>query len=92
MRHAGWLALPAGEPDLWVVVSFNLLMLNPAAERREGTGLGLATSAGVIREIDGRLTAENLPQGGAVFCIGLPALRGDQVPAPTARRERRAES
>lgn len=38
----------------------------------EGTGLGLAVSAGIIRELGGGLSAENHPQGGAVFRITLP--------------------
>jgi signal transduction histidine kinase len=39
-----------------------------------GTGLGLAVSAGIIRELGGDLSAENRPEGGAVFRISLPVL------------------
>ena len=38
-----------------------------------GTGLGLAVCHGIIREHGGRISAANLPQGGARFVIELPA-------------------
>jgi len=40
-----------------------------------GTGLGLAVSAGIIRELGGELTAVNRPDRGAVFRLSLPAIR-----------------
>ncbi|MCA2010674.1 ATP-binding protein [Pararhodobacter sp. CCB-MM2] len=40
----------------------------------EGTGLGLAISSGIIADHGGRLTAHNLPEGGAAFEIALPVL------------------
>lgn len=46
--------------------------------KRNGTGLGLAIAAGIIRQNDGELTAENAPEG-AVFRIRIP--RGDLEPA-----------
>jgi len=38
-----------------------------------GLGLGLVISAGIIRDHDGSLTADNGPDGGAVFTFALPA-------------------
>lgn len=40
----------------------------------EGTGLGLAVSYGIIRDHGGILTAENTPEGGALFTIEMPLL------------------
>src|SRR6266516_5476 len=37
-----------------------------------GTGLGLSISLGIVREHEGRIWAENAPQGGARFVIELP--------------------
>jgi two-component system, NtrC family, sensor kinase len=39
-----------------------------------GTGLGLSISLGIISEHGGRIWAENLPGGGAKFCIDLPCV------------------
>lgn len=40
----------------------------------EGVGLGLAISSGIVADHGGRLTARNLPEGGAAFDIALPVL------------------
>jgi two-component system, NtrC family, C4-dicarboxylate transport sensor histidine kinase DctB len=40
----------------------------------EGVGLGLAISSGIIADHGGRLTARNMPDGGAAFDITLPVL------------------
>ncbi len=40
--------------------------------KKYGTGLGLAVAYSVIAKHDGYITAENKPQGGAVFHIFLP--------------------
>ena len=39
----------------------------------QGTGLGLAITYGILQEHGGRITAQNLPSGGAEFTIDLPA-------------------
>ncbi|HBM12018.1 MAG TPA: hypothetical protein DD390_04930 [Rhodospirillaceae bacterium] len=38
----------------------------------EGMGLGLAISTEIIKEHDGRLTAQSQPEGGALFAMDLP--------------------
>ncbi|MFN8457903.1 MAG: GAF domain-containing protein [Anaerolineae bacterium] len=38
----------------------------------QGTGLGLSICFGIIAKHNGRIWAENLPQGGAVFYVELP--------------------
>jgi two-component system C4-dicarboxylate transport sensor histidine kinase DctB len=40
----------------------------------DGVGLGLAISSGIVKDLGGRLTARNAPQGGAVFEVQLPTL------------------
>ena len=37
-----------------------------------GLGLGLALSAGIVRECGGTLTGTNHPDGGAAFTLRLP--------------------
>jgi signal transduction histidine kinase/HAMP domain-containing protein len=51
--------------------------------KSDGTGLGLSISYGIIREHGGTLTAENAPEGGALFTIELP-IDGQPPPAPDA--------
>lgn len=41
----------------------------------EGTGLGLSVSFGIVRDMGGRITAENV-SGGARFTVYLPAAKG----------------
>jgi two-component system C4-dicarboxylate transport sensor histidine kinase DctB len=38
-----------------------------------GLGLGLAISAGIVRDFGGELTAQNAPEGGAGFIVRLPS-------------------
>jgi len=38
----------------------------------KGTGLGLSISYGIIERHGGKLSASNLPQGGAEFMLRLP--------------------
>jgi signal transduction histidine kinase len=44
------------------------------SRRPGGTGLGLAIAKQFILEHQGSLWADNLPEGGAQFCITLPRL------------------
>jgi two-component system, NtrC family, C4-dicarboxylate transport sensor histidine kinase DctB len=46
-----------------------------------GVGLGLAISSGIVADHGGRLTARNLPDGGAAFDITLPVLARSEGPA-----------
>jgi two-component system cell cycle sensor histidine kinase/response regulator CckA len=46
----------------------------------EGTGLGLATVYGIVKQSDGWIHVENKPDGGAAFRIFLPV----HIPAPSA--------
>ena len=38
-----------------------------------GNGLGLAIAAGIVESLGGTLTGDNRREGGAVFCVTLPA-------------------
>ena len=44
-------------------------------EPGKGTGLGLAICARLAEGMGGRMTVENVPDGGARFIIRLPAVR-----------------
>ena len=47
-----------------------------------GTGLGLAIAYGIVKDHRGAITADNHPDGGAVFTIELPLAK--QPPAAAA--------
>ncbi|MCE5246105.1 transporter substrate-binding domain-containing protein [bacterium] len=51
--------------------------------KRDGNGLGLATSLSIVRRHGGQITVASPPGGGAVFTIFLPAARGKRPEKPT---------
>jgi PAS domain S-box-containing protein len=55
-----------------------------------GTGLGLAICRKIMTGHDGRISARNHPEGGAVFDIRLPALTEPEVAAAQAMAKARA--
>ncbi|MEM1345865.1 MAG: ATP-binding protein [Pseudomonadota bacterium] len=57
----------------------------------EGTGLGLSTVYGIVRQSGGQILAENHPDGGAVFRMRLPRATAGapvQIAAPPPRQSR----
>lgn len=47
----------------------------------QGAGLGLSVCYGIIQEHKGRIVCQNRPEGGATFCLELPAFKNG-MPAP----------
>jgi len=47
-----------------------------------GLGLGLAISAGIVRDFGGTLTGANGPDGGAVFTVEIPAAEAGEAECP----------
>jgi PAS domain S-box-containing protein len=47
-------------------------IFEPFASKRDGSGLGLSTSRGIVETFGGRISAENKTDGGVVFRFTLP--------------------
>ena len=60
--------------------------------KTQGLGLGLAVCRSIVAAHEGRLWAENNPDGGASFCFELPCLSGAQKESVSAARSSAAWS
>src|SRR2546426_447214 len=59
----------------------------------QGTGLGLSACYGIIQEHHGRIMCQNRSQGGATFCIELPAVaKPGSTPPSSSLETSRSES
>jgi PAS domain S-box-containing protein len=58
----------------------------------QGTGLGLSLSQGIILEHNGRIWAENNPEGGATFVIELPVSTTCEIPSQPSEKSAPAYS
>ena len=52
-------------------------------EAGKGTGLGLATCYGIVKQFDGQVLVDSNPGQGTTFDVYLPRIEGDHAPRPT---------
>jgi two-component system NtrC family sensor kinase len=73
---APWIAVEVSDSGPGLAPGEELRVFEPFYTTKPegaGTGLGLAVSAGIVREHGGELRAERAPAGGATFVVELPA-------------------
>jgi two-component system C4-dicarboxylate transport sensor histidine kinase DctB len=80
------ITLGGSDADVWMACADNGHGLGQATlaelqepfvttrESGQGMGLGLAISASIVSDLGGVMTAENRPDGGAIFKISFPSL------------------
>jgi PAS domain S-box-containing protein len=54
----------------------------------KGTGLGLATVYGIVKQSDGYIAVDSVPGRGSSFRVYLPRIQAAQVPTPPAAKDR----
>jgi len=59
-------------------------------EEGQGTGLGLATVYGIVKQNHGGITVHSVPGQGTAFTLYLPRLSGTALAAAEPKRERRS--
>ena len=76
-EHAGRVSIAVRDTGPGIAAELLPRIFEPFVTTKEpgaGLGLGLAISAGIIREFGGSLNAANRPQGGAEFTIELASV------------------
>jgi len=76
-EHAGRIAIAVQDSGPGIAPALLPRLFEPFVTTKEpgaGLGLGLAISAGIVRDFGGSLVAANRPQGGAEFTIELASI------------------
>lgn len=79
-RAGGWLILEVHDNGPGIPEDVMPRLFEPfftTKDQGEGLGLGLAISAGIVRDFGGTLRAGASPLGGAMFVVQLKAVNGD---------------
>jgi two-component system sensor histidine kinase KdpD len=77
-----------GIPKEYLTQVFNKFFRLNRTEEAGGTGLGLAISKGIVEAHEGRIWAENRPQGGTKIVFILPLTAGAKESSPSALEQK----
>lgn len=76
-KRVDWVDVTIEDSGPGITEEALLYLFDPFFTTKEvgrGLGLGLSISYGIVNRLGGSIRAENRPEGGALFCVQLPAL------------------